>query len=73
MLVYKFWVKECLKFFYYVVWFLDGFWVFYVVSEVDDRLFLDLKEDLKLDIIVGWYLFVIFVDIKVYFEFKFNV
>lgn len=59
-------IKEWLKFFYFVIRFLDGFWVFYVVSEVDDKLFLNLKEDFKMGIIIGWYLLVIFVDIKVY-------
>lgn len=73
MLVHKSWTKERSKLSHYVARFLDGLRAPYVVSEVDDRPFLDLKEDLKPDLSVGRYSLVIFVDIKTYLELKPNV
>ena len=70
MLVHKSWIKERSKLSHYVARFLDGLRAPYVVSEVDDRPFLDLKEDLKPDVTVGHYSLVIFVDIKTYLELK---
>ena len=70
LLVHKSWVKERSKLSHYVARFLDGLRASYVVSEVDDRPFLDLKEDLKPDVTVGRYSLVIFVDIKAYLELK---
>jgi len=73
LLVHKSWIKERSKLSHYVARFLDGLRAPYVVSEVDDRPFLDLKEDLKPDVAVGRYSLVIFVDIKTYLELKPNV
>ena len=73
LLVHKSWTKERSKLSHYVARFLDGLRAPYVVSEVDDRPFLDLKEDLKPDLIIGRYSLVIFVDIKTYLELKPNV
>ena len=72
-MVHKSWVKERSKLSHYVARFLDGLRAPYVVSEVDDRPFLDLKEDLKPDVTVGRYSLVTFVDIKTYLELKPNV
>lgn len=73
MLVHKSWTKERSKLSHYVTRFLDGLRTPYVISEVDDRPFLDFKEDLKPDAAVGRYSLIIFVDIKTYLELKPNV
>ena len=74
LLVHKSWSsKERSKLSHYVTRFLDGLRSPYVVSEVDDKPFLDLKEDLKPDSALGRYSLVIFVDIKTYLELKPNV
>ena len=73
LLVHKSWTKERSKLSHYVTRFLDGLRAPYVVSEVEDRPFLDLKEDLKVGTTIGRYSLVIFVDIKTYLELKPNV
>lgn len=74
LLVHKSWSnKERSKLSHYVTRFLDGLRAPYVVSEVDDKPFLDLKEDLKPDSSVGRHSLIIFVDIKTYLELKPNV
>ena len=73
ILVHKSWAKEHSKLSHYVTRFLDGLRAPYIVSEADDRPFLDLKEDLKADISVGRYFLLAFIDIKTYIDLKPNV
>ena len=73
ILVHKSWAKEHSKLSHYVTRFLDGLRAPYIVSEADDKPFLDLKEDLKADISVGRYSLLVFVDIKTYIDLKPNV
>ena len=73
LLVHKSWAKERSKLSHYVTRFLDGLRAPYIVSEADDKPFLDLKEDLKADISVGRYSLLVFVDIKTYIDLKPNV
>lgn len=73
LLVHKSWAKERSKLSHYVTRFLDGLRAPYIVSEADDKAFLDLKEDLKPDISVGRYSLLVFVDIKTYIDLKPNV
>ena len=73
LLVHKSWAKERSKLSHYVTRFLDGLRAPYIVSEADDKPFLDLREDLKADISVGRYSLLVFVDIKTYIDLKPNV
>lgn len=73
LLVHKSWAKERSKLSHYLTRFLDGLRAPYMVSEADDRAFLDLNEDLKPEVAVGRYSLLVFVDIKTYLDLTPNV
>lgn len=73
LLVHKSWTKDRSKLSHYITRFLDGLRAPYLVSEADDRPFLDLKEDLAADVSVGRFSLLVFVDVKTYLDLKPNV
>ena len=73
LVIHKSLARDRSKLSHYVTRYLDGLRAPYVVSEVDDKPFGDLKDDLKRESMVGRYSLLVFVDLKTYLELKPNV